>query len=250
MSQIERGKTRPTGETIAWLAEPARRRPELPRDRRFLERARARRERSSRAPKPPSSRHQYEEAVDELRELGAALERSPRPTLELRALLAESLGAHVPRRGARGDRAPRARPRSSPRRRRSPTSSGPRCSTASACCRYKLSSISTAVALFTEALDLAERSGLPADRLRSHISRLALALLPAPARLGSRPRGRRARARARRRPRRPAHGRPTLLPGVADRRADGPLGARALLRRAREDPSTKRSPTRRTSASS
>jgi tetratricopeptide (TPR) repeat protein len=38
-----------------------------------------------------------------------------------------------------------------------------------ACCRYKLSSISTAVALFSQALELVERSGLPADRLRSHI---------------------------------------------------------------------------------
>src|SRR6185312_3111632 len=34
-------------------------------------------------------------------------------------------------------------------------------------CRYKLSSIATAVALFSESLDLSERSGLPADRLRS-----------------------------------------------------------------------------------
>jgi len=36
-------------------------------------------------------------------------------------------------------------------------------------CRYKLSSIATAVALFDEALQLAERSGLPCDRLRSEI---------------------------------------------------------------------------------
>ena len=36
-------------------------------------------------------------------------------------------------------------------------------------CRYKLSSISTAVALFDEALELAERSGLPCGLLRSDI---------------------------------------------------------------------------------
>ena len=36
-------------------------------------------------------------------------------------------------------------------------------------CRYKLSSIATAVALFDEALQLAERSGLPCDLLRSEI---------------------------------------------------------------------------------
>ncbi len=37
------------------------------------------------------------------------------------------------------------------------------------CCRYKLSSIATAVALLDEALALAERSGLPSDRLRAQI---------------------------------------------------------------------------------
>jgi tetratricopeptide (TPR) repeat protein len=37
------------------------------------------------------------------------------------------------------------------------------------CCRYRLSSVSTALALFSEALDLAERSGIPCDRLRSKI---------------------------------------------------------------------------------
>jgi tetratricopeptide (TPR) repeat protein len=37
------------------------------------------------------------------------------------------------------------------------------------CCRYKLSSIATAQALFGEALTLAEGSGLPCDRLRAHI---------------------------------------------------------------------------------
>jgi tetratricopeptide (TPR) repeat protein len=37
------------------------------------------------------------------------------------------------------------------------------------CCRYRLTSVSTALALFSEALDLAERSGIPCDRLRSRI---------------------------------------------------------------------------------
>ncbi|MDQ3890939.1 MAG: tetratricopeptide repeat protein [Actinomycetota bacterium] len=37
------------------------------------------------------------------------------------------------------------------------------------CCRYKLSSISTALALFDDALTLADRSGFPCDRLRSQI---------------------------------------------------------------------------------
>jgi tetratricopeptide (TPR) repeat protein len=38
-----------------------------------------------------------------------------------------------------------------------------------AVCRYKLSSVSTAIALFDEALSLAERSSLPCDLLRSDI---------------------------------------------------------------------------------
>lgn len=37
------------------------------------------------------------------------------------------------------------------------------------CCRYRLASVTTALALFDEALDLAERSGIPCDRLRSRI---------------------------------------------------------------------------------
>jgi tetratricopeptide (TPR) repeat protein len=37
------------------------------------------------------------------------------------------------------------------------------------CCRYRLASVTTALALFNEALDLAERSGIPCDRLRSRI---------------------------------------------------------------------------------
>ena len=37
------------------------------------------------------------------------------------------------------------------------------------CCRWKLASVSTAVSLFTEAFELATRSGLPSDRLRSNI---------------------------------------------------------------------------------
>jgi tetratricopeptide (TPR) repeat protein len=36
-------------------------------------------------------------------------------------------------------------------------------------CRYKLTSINTAQSLLTQALELADRSGVPCDRLRSHI---------------------------------------------------------------------------------
>ena len=37
------------------------------------------------------------------------------------------------------------------------------------CCRYKLSSVSTALALFSDALALAERAEEPCDRLRAHV---------------------------------------------------------------------------------
>jgi tetratricopeptide (TPR) repeat protein len=39
------------------------------------------------------------------------------------------------------------------------------------CCRYKLSEITTAVSLYTVALDLCDRSGRPCDRLRAQILR-------------------------------------------------------------------------------
>src|SRR6185312_7851448 len=38
-----------------------------------------------------------------------------------------------------------------------------------ACCRYKLSSIAVAIGLFDQALEVAEKSGLPCDRLRVDI---------------------------------------------------------------------------------
>ena len=48
-------------------------------------------------------------------------------------------------------------------------STAPTFSSGSAVCRYKLSSVGTALALFGEALVLAERSGLPCDLLRADI---------------------------------------------------------------------------------
>ena len=100
-------------------------------------------------------------------------------------------------------------------------------------CRYKLSSISTAVALLDEALVLAERSEMPSRRAslrHDHWCSGATAVSAT-----SRPRrGRRARARARRGRRRPSQDGRRVLPGVARRRAHGALGALAQLRRAGE----------------
>ena len=103
-------------------------------------------------------------------------------------------------------------------------------------CRYMLSSNATALGLFNEALALAEGSGLPCDALRAEIFHSRALLLPEAARFRGRPRGRRAGARARRGTGRPAHDGRRLPARVARRRADGPVGARAQLRRARPRP--------------
>src|ERR671918_1332532 len=91
VSQIERGKTRPTGETIEWLAA------RLGVDQSFLETGVSSSERErvesviARAEAALES-NSYQEAVDELAQLGGALESVAVPALQLRALLADSWG--------------------------------------------------------------------------------------------------------------------------------------------------------------
>src|SRR3954468_4878946 len=166
VSQIERGKTRPTGETIEWLAS------RLGVDPSFLETGVSSSERErvesvvARAEAALES-NSYDEVVAEIDKLGVALTTVAVPSLELRSLLAESWA-----RMSLGDvRAAiglldRARQLTE-----SPTFSDVDRAEVLyriGVCRYKLSSIATAVALLSEALDLSERSGLPADRLRSN----------------------------------------------------------------------------------
>ena len=166
VSQIERGKTRPTGETVAWLAA------RLGVDEAFLqsgvssgalERADSLIARAEAA----IESQQYDEAVGTLRELPEA-DLAAAPDLEFRARLAEAWAlmylGQVRKSLALIDRA----------RSLSESASFSDVERAEvlyrlACCRVKLSSISTAVALYTQALELAERSGLPCDRLRAHI---------------------------------------------------------------------------------
>ena len=167
VSQIERGKTRPTGETIEWLAV------RLGVDQSFLETgiSSSERERAestiSRAEAALES-SRFEEAVDELSKLAPSLAAVAAPDLEFRALLAEAWGrmytgdlrraldllgrARVLAEGADFTDVDRAE-----------------VLFRLGSCRHKLNSISTAIALFTEAYDVATRSGLPADRLRSRI---------------------------------------------------------------------------------
>ena len=151
VSQIERGKTRPTGETVEWLAS------RLGVDPTFLETGVSSDERErvesviARAEAALES-NQYEDVLAELDKLGVAVTTVAVSSLELRSLLAESWArmSMGDVRAAMGllDRA--------------------EVLYRLGVCRYKLASIATAVALFGQALELAERSGLPADRLRSN----------------------------------------------------------------------------------
>src|ERR671931_2692285 len=85
VSQIERGKTRPTGETIEWLAA------RLGVDQSFLETGvssseRERVERVVARAEAALESNSYQDAVDELSELGGALESVAVPALVFRAL--------------------------------------------------------------------------------------------------------------------------------------------------------------------
>jgi tetratricopeptide (TPR) repeat protein len=167
VSQIERGKTRPTAETVEWLAD------RLGVDATFLEIGVSSSERErvesviARAEAALES-NRHEDAVAELERIAAALPSVAAPELELRALLAESWARmYLGEVRQAIETLDRARD----------LAEAPSFTDVDrgevlyrlGCCRYKLSSISTAVALYTQALELVERSGLPADRLRSHI---------------------------------------------------------------------------------
>jgi tetratricopeptide (TPR) repeat protein len=167
ISQIERGKTRPTEATIAWLAE------RLGADPSFLSsgvttEARTRVETLIVRAEALSEAHHYGDALEVFREARTALEGTHSPTHELRALAGEAWALQQD-----GE----IQPAIELLQRARELAEGPEFSDVEradvlfrlAVCRYKLSSISTAVALFDEALALAERSGLPCDLLRADI---------------------------------------------------------------------------------
>jgi tetratricopeptide (TPR) repeat protein len=167
ISQIERGKTRPTADTIAWLAE------RLSIDPAYLAHGVSTEERTkleamlSRG-EALSEAHRYPEAIDLFRETLPAVEATGTPALELRACLGLSWALQQ-----QGD----VREAIDLLRRARELAERPEFSDVERAevllnlgvCRYKLSSIGTAVALFGEALALAERSGLPCDALRADI---------------------------------------------------------------------------------
>ena len=167
VSQIERGKTRPTSDTLEWLAE------RLDADPNFLasgvsavdryrwEAVLARGEALVEQHRYEEATREFETALVEARVLGAH-------DLVLRGLVGQAWGRHeLGEVQAAVDLLLEARD----------LSEGPRFSDLERAdvlfrlgvCRYKLASISTAASLLDEALLLAERSGLPCDRLRVEI---------------------------------------------------------------------------------
>ena len=167
VSQIERGKTRPTTETLVWLAE------RLGADTEFLATGvssvdRYRWEAALARGEALVEQHRYEEAV---RELQSSLQASRE--FGVTGLAVRTLAGLAWARMELGE-VPAAielllEARS--------LSEGPASSEVERAdilfrlgvCRYKLSSISTAAALLDEALQLADRSGHPCDRLRAEI---------------------------------------------------------------------------------
>ena len=167
VSQIERGKTRPTADTLDWLAE------KLGVDLDYLESGvssedRARAEAGLARAEALSEIRQYDEALDEFVAARDAVERLGARDLELRSLLGESWALiQVGRSSEALELLARARE----------LADWPMFSDVDRAgvlfrlgvARYKLSSIETSVGLLSAALELAERSGLASDSLRADI---------------------------------------------------------------------------------
>ena len=167
VSQIERGKTRPTRETIEWLAQ------KLGVDPGFLERGVSADERRrvetllARAEALTES-HQYDEGVAEYENCKTAVLATGVTELEVRHLAGEAW--------ARMERSEIKKAIELLNRARM-LADAPEFSDVDradlffrlAVCRYQLSSIATAVNLLNEALSMAEGSELPCDRLRADI---------------------------------------------------------------------------------
>src|SRR5919201_5344717 len=167
VSQIERGKTRPTRETIEWLAQ------RLGVDPGFLANGVSADERGrvdaalARAEALLEGRRNTE-AVDEFARIQSSVAATGLPELEVRALAGEATA-----RMREGDvrQAIELLDRARNLTERPEFSDFERADVLFrlGMARYKLSSIQTAMNLFDEALKLAERSELPSDHLRSNI---------------------------------------------------------------------------------
>src|SRR5919197_3384682 len=164
LSQIERGKTRPTTEMLAWLAE------RLGVEAAFLETGQS----SAEVAVLEAAIARAEAAVEgqqfeDAREALIGLRFSPEtPELELRALLAD---AETRRYFGEVRESLQVLQRARELAEHDVFTDVERAQVMyqMGLARYTLSSINSAISLFTEAYELATRSGLPCDRLRSHI---------------------------------------------------------------------------------
>jgi transcriptional regulator with XRE-family HTH domain len=167
VSQIERGKTRPTVETLRWLAD------RLGVDPGYLDSGvsteeRGRLEAHLARAEALNERHRYDEALAEFAAARASSTEYVAPELELRCLLGESW-AHI-----QAGTIDAALDLLGPARELAEREGFSDVDRAAVLfrlgvCRYKLSSISTAIGLFDAALELADRSSLPCDLLRADI---------------------------------------------------------------------------------
>jgi tetratricopeptide (TPR) repeat protein len=167
VSQIERGKTRPTRETIEWIAN------RLGVDADFLANGvsadqRGRVETALARAEALVDADRNDEAVAQFEDTRSAVLATGLPELEVRALTGEARARML-----RGEvrEALELVTRARALTERSGFSDIERAEVLYrlAVCRYKLSSIQTALGLFDEALALAEGSGLPCDHLRASI---------------------------------------------------------------------------------
>src|SRR5437763_3774171 len=159
ISQIERGNTRPTSDTIEWLAL------RLGVDPGFLasgvsadERAKA--ETILARADVLSQEHKFQEAIAEYTRALPAVLGTGAAELRVRALNGEAM-AHAQAGDVKSALALLAESRGLVETETFTDVDRADVLYRLGVCRYKLSSISTAVALFDEALSLAERSGLP-----------------------------------------------------------------------------------------
>jgi tetratricopeptide (TPR) repeat protein len=167
VSQIERGKTRPPRETIEWIAA------RLGVDAEFLANGvsadqRGRVEAALARGEALIEANREHDAIAEFEDVRSAVLATGLPELEVRALTGEAR-ARVRQGQVREGIELLNRARS--------LTEGPGFSDVERAdvlfrlgvCRYKLSSIQTALALFNEALALGEGSGFPCDQLRASI---------------------------------------------------------------------------------
>jgi tetratricopeptide (TPR) repeat protein len=167
VSQIERGKTRPTRETINWLAE------RLGIDASYLANGVSADERGRvdsalvRAEALIEGRRNLE-AIEEFEHIRSAVLGTGMPELEVRALAGE---ATARMREGQVREAIELLDRARVLTERDGFSDVERADVLFwlGVARYKLSSVQTAIGLFDEAMKLAERSQLPSDHLRSNI---------------------------------------------------------------------------------